>query len=161
MYFSNCTTLCCQQIQLRTFGKLWLIKKTTKQQKKNHRIAYLGRHLWRWPTLTSLLKEESTTAGCSGLCQGSFELLQVWRLHKLSEKPAPMFDHPHSIKVASYVQVELLYFNLRSLPLALSVGAPEKSLGSSVVQTVHLLNLAETFCECQAKIRILAQTDLV
>jgi len=64
---------------------------------QNHKTVEVGRHLWRSPSPTPLLKVRPNTAGCPELCvQLHFEHLQGQRLHNLSTQPVSVFNHPHS-----------------------------------------------------------------
>jgi len=90
----------------------------------------MGRGLWRLSGPSPLLKAGPTTVGCSGPRQDSFEYLQGWKLHKLSGRPAPVFEH-RGKKILLIFKWNFLDMSLHALPLVLSLRDTEKSLALS------------------------------
>uniref|UniRef100_A0A8B9Q2H3 D-aminoacyl-tRNA deacylase 1 n=2 Tax=Apteryx owenii TaxID=8824 RepID=A0A8B9Q2H3_APTOW len=82
----------------------------TVDPKQNHRIAEVGRDLWRSSSSTPLLKQRHLEHIAQDHVQVAFENLQRRRLRNLSGQPVPMLCHPHSEKVFSHVQMELSVF---------------------------------------------------
>lgn len=64
-----------------------------------------------------LLKAGRGTVVCSGLWSARTEYLQGWRLHNLSGRGVPVFNHPNST-----LFISLFYFSLCPLLLVLSTG---------------------------------------
>uniref|UniRef100_A0A8B9PTS4 Tectonin beta-propeller repeat containing 2 n=1 Tax=Apteryx owenii TaxID=8824 RepID=A0A8B9PTS4_APTOW len=79
-------------------------------QSQNHRIAEVGRDLWRSSSPTPLLKQGHLEHIVQDRIQACFEYLQRRRLHNLSGQPVPVLCHPHSEKVFPHVQMEASVF---------------------------------------------------
>lgn len=73
-----------------------------------HGIIEAGGELLRSSSPTLKFKELKQLA--QDCVQTAFEYLQRRRLHNLPRKPVTVFDHPHSTRVCSSVQMELHVF---------------------------------------------------
>lgn len=65
---------------------------------KSHRIADVGRDLWRSATPALPLKLGQLEQTAQKPLQSGFEYLQGWSFHRLSGKPVWVFGCPHSEK---------------------------------------------------------------
>lgn len=82
----------------------------------HHRTAGAGRHPESGQS-NPWLKAGWGTVVCSGLWSARTEYLQGWRLHNLSGKGVPVFNHSNST-----IFISLFYFSLCPLLLVLSTG---------------------------------------
>ena len=83
---------------------------------QNHRLAEVGRDVWRSSGLTPLLKQGHLEMVAQDHAQMAFEYLQGWRLHNLTGQPVPVLSHPHGEKVFPDVQREPAVFQF--VPIA-------------------------------------------
>ena len=74
---------------------------------QNHRMAGVGRDLWRSPSPTPLSKQDHLEQVAQDCVQAGFEYLQRRRLHNPSGQPVPVLRHPQSKEVLPHVQMEL------------------------------------------------------
>ena len=63
-------------------------------QSQNHRIAEIGRDLWRSSNPSICYEYGQLKQVARGHVLLGFEYLQGWKHHNLSGKPVPVFNHP-------------------------------------------------------------------
>ena len=114
---------------------------------QNHRMAEVGRELWRSSGPIPLLEQGNLEPVAQDRVQMAFELLQERRLYNLSGQPVVVLSHPHSKKCFLMFRWTLLCVSLCSLPLVLSLGVTEKNLALSSLHPPfrHLYTLIGSF----------------
>lgn len=81
----------------------------TQRQLQNHKIVEAGKDLWRFsPPPCSEQGQLEQVA--QDHIQSDGEYLQWWRLHKFSEQPVPVSNHPHNTQAFPYAQIEFPMF---------------------------------------------------
>jgi len=98
---------------------------------QNHRIVEVGKHLWRSPSPTPLLKAASATTGCPGPCPGVFWISSAMAMPQPLRATSSTVWQPSLWKSFFLCLTEFSVFQVVAVASCPSPDTPEKSLAPS------------------------------